>query len=763
MIKNRHNILFAIGIDNYKSSLWDNLNNAVFDVQTISNILKERYEFELYPEPLYNKEATKENIYRSFNELKQFAGPEDNIIIIFAGHGQMHQQTQRGYWVPYEATISIETFIENSVIKDFIEDINAKHIWLISDSCFSGTFLSKTRGIVTEKKYAELDQLNSRWMLASGREEKVSDGQPGEHSPFSKYLIRYLLTNDNLYTSVREIIRYVSFVTAKKSKQAPTGSSIENINHSGGEMILILNDNYVQTAIEETKGTTHNKALKLEQLQNQKREDALAAGKEVLLVKSQSEASTYLILENFRFDDEGNKKITFENDTCSLCLVAGFDLIQRFATMSGCTRFIEDNSVVEKGARVVIWPANKDDDAEESPFAILQAEFMEELLNFNKHIMTCLHCDKKLISNNSSMVEIDEINFPENVGNVHNKCVRPTDRIIGKAGFKDPFESKFLDFDIHKWAELLEKGQGQLNGQHKHLKPNTIAVIAWNSKNLINEGSYCIKSVYADGSSSYVKKGKDIHRFKEDEIDIEVQRFNQMKLDEEQKGNPMGKIVGTGLNGVEDFLLQNNKSNPTITKIVRFEKAKYSKQFDLDSKRFDNDYAPLGLVQHSESEETVIIDNVVPLISDPLHFNSFYENWNAIGANMKKCSLKIIASDLELDYYLRIFSSDDLVPIINPMFSIEPRELISGYPIHDINEILNAGREKIIWQQGDKVRLMLMTIEGKECETGILLSDEFVDDKGQECVFFQPYKNGVAVPDLKFKVPTAILEIWEEN
>lgn len=698
MIKNRRSILFAIGIDNYKSSVWDNLSNAVLDTKTIVTILKDKYNFELYPEPLYNEKATKENIYRSFNELKQFADSEDNIIIIFAGHGQMHQQTQRGYWVPYEATISIETFMENSVIKDFIEDIDTKHIWLISDSCFSGTFLTKTRGILKEKKYAELDQLKSRWMLASGREEKVSDGQPGLHSPFSKYLIKYLETNENAYTSLTEIIRYVSFLTANNSKQNPRGAAIDNINHEGGEMILTLTESFVKTNIEETKGTTHNISLRHEQIQNQKKKNALASGKEILLVKALNKPSTYLILENFRFDDKGNKKIVFENENCNLCIDTGLDLIQRFATMKGCSRYIEQNIVADKDAKIVIVKAHEEiDSVEETLCAILQSELLEELLSYNKDPMTCLHCGEKLISNDSSMVEIDEINFPENVGNVHNNCLRRTDRILGISGFKNPVDFKFLDFDVIMWADLLEKGQGQLNGQRKHLPTDTKAIIAWNSANFINEGAYCIKSNFEDGSSSYVKIGKDIHRFKKEEIDNEILRFNQVCITGEKEGNPFAKIVGTEFNGSLDFILQHKTSEQIITKVVSFEKVKYSKQFDIDSRRFDNDYAPIGLIQHSDTGKIVKINTIIPLISNPLRFDIFHENWNTVGANMVRCKMKIISSDLELDYYLKTFFKEGLSPVIDPVFKTDTMELVSGFPIQDINEIINTGKRKINW------------------------------------------------------------------
>ena len=109
MLKKRRNILFAVGIDKYESTAWNNLTNAVFDTKEIIKVLSERYSFEIYPEPIFDNNATRPAILNSLIELKQFIEPEDNIIIFFAGHGQMNPQTHRGYWVPHEGTVSLST------------------------------------------------------------------------------------------------------------------------------------------------------------------------------------------------------------------------------------------------------------------------------------------------------------------------------------------------------------------------------------------------------------------------------------------------------------------------------------------------------------------------------------------------------------------------------------------------------------------------------------------------------------------------------
>jgi uncharacterized caspase-like protein len=106
-------LLFVIGIDNYSSPVWPNLNNAVLDCKEFSRILIDKYLFEEVENPLFNEEATKTNIYTSLNTIKQIIEPEDSLIIFFAGHGNMNPHTKRGYWIPNEGTGDSNSWMEN--------------------------------------------------------------------------------------------------------------------------------------------------------------------------------------------------------------------------------------------------------------------------------------------------------------------------------------------------------------------------------------------------------------------------------------------------------------------------------------------------------------------------------------------------------------------------------------------------------------------------------------------------------------------------
>jgi hypothetical protein len=759
MIEKRRNILLALGIDKYISNVWDDLNNAVFDTKETVKVLTERYSFELYPDPLYDEHATKENIYTAFNELKQYVGPDDNVIIFFAGHGQMNPQTHRGYWVPHDGTATPTTFIDNSVIKDFIEDIDAQHIWLISDSCFSGTFLSRTRGIKDEKTYYRLDQQMSRWMFASGGEERVADGVKGQHSPFSKYLIRYLENNDNIYTCVTEIIKYVSILTANNSRQTPNGNFIENIGHDDGEMILILNDEFVKNKLERTKGTTNTQILRLELIAIQKRKSSLSAGKELLLFESFIDTADYLIIENFRFNNEGNKKLTFDYDKVTINGAVddnGGRLIQRFATWQGLNRYLESYSEMFQKSRVVSVHAIEEiEKVEGTQAAIMQAEVLQELFDFNADPMACLHCEEKISTNDSYLIEIDEVGMLPNVGNVHKECLRPADRILGLSAYKDLEDSHLINFNYTKWMNLLEKGQGQVKGLERKMGGLKTAAISWNPENNFNEGQFCIKTIYENGSTNFIMLGKEIHRFKKDEIDIEVQRFNDILESSKKADDPICMIVESGINGSFKFLNKLKLPEQTITNVLRYERAKYTKQYESNSTKLDNDYTPLGLILHSDSDDIVKIGNFIPLLSKPTDFEKFFKNWNAVGSNIEKCTLKIISSDLELDFHFQSFYKEGMNPVLDPIFDLKTRKLVSGFPFVSMSSLIES--KKKIWREGDKVKIVFPGVQTKKYATGFLLTDEYLSEDGESCVIFQPVEKGKSLKDSQYQIPTRLL------
>lgn len=765
----RRNLLYVIGIDLYESADFSNLNNAVSDANVVIELLTQRYGFELFPEPLFNAEATKDNIYQGFNSLLQSVEKEDNLIIYYSGHGRMHTVGGQGYWVPHEAKNTIGNFIENSVIKDFIERIHTKHTFLIADSCFSGTFLTQTRSGGNVREYLTMDEHLSRWMLASGGEEPVSDGTKGGHSPFAHYLIKFLSVNDNKYFSVHELIRYVCIMTEHNSRQHPNGSPIENIGHDGGQLVFILKHEFVKEVKEKSRGLPNCRQLLEEIRAYESQETRLSSGKEILLIHSFLKAGELLIVELFRFDENGKKKHNFEDEKLKILTADGeqvdWNVIRRFATWQGLTRYWDENKENYTNKNVTVLHAHESiDQVENTEAAIDYSDVLKDLTDSNPESLRCLHCGEMIATNDSSMIEIDEIGLRPTAGNVHNLCLRPLDRVIGKPIFPDgPFKN-LVSFDSNKWLELLKTGQFYWHSalQASCLQP--IWIMIWNREHTVNTGDYCIRQILSDGRTKYIRLGKEIQRFSAKEIDEELAAFRREWEESVTKGNPVGYTDKQFIFVTVSELEKRKQPEEKILHIVSMEKVKYSRQIESENTNIKNDYAPVGLIMIPGTMQIVNFGNCIPVIFDLMLFDSLHENWNEAGYEIGKCAIKIIESDREFDLFLMSVFDDGMQPIVHPMFD-KDKELIKGTYIQDITDYTEQEKlftyqvnESPVWKGGDCARLVFPNKNRDNLPEGILLTDEFTDEMNEACVIFCPVENDIQLTEFAVKIPVKLLE-----
>ena len=227
------NYLFVIGIDQYQHIR--KLNNAVRDAKTIHDLLLTRYQFSSKEDTticLFDQDATRENILEQLEAFESLITKDDNLLIYFSGHGTMNERKTKGYWIPVEAQQKRSQYISNSDIRDRLEEINAHHIYLIIDSCFSGSFVHRSEEF-TKRVY----KFPSRRVLTSGRNEVVSDGRRGSHSPFASCVITFLEKQQGSLSS-SQLEQYVKENTPRNAHQVPDAASIHGVGDKGGEFVF---------------------------------------------------------------------------------------------------------------------------------------------------------------------------------------------------------------------------------------------------------------------------------------------------------------------------------------------------------------------------------------------------------------------------------------------------------------------------------------------------------------------------------------------
>lgn len=232
------NFLFVVSINSYEH--WPQLNNAVKDGNDLAAILMNAYNFDLANVTiLKDEQASLNNIYNGLRSLIEKITPKDNLIIYFSGHGHFDELLNEGYWIPVEANVHAEgEYLSNSSVLRIIENIEAQHILLMADACFSGSlFLDPNRG--EGRGYIEsVEKIKSRWGLASGRLEVVSDGEIGSNSPFARVLLSFLNENPKDEFTVSELVQHVKMKVAEEVSQTPIGNHLRLSEEPGGEFVF---------------------------------------------------------------------------------------------------------------------------------------------------------------------------------------------------------------------------------------------------------------------------------------------------------------------------------------------------------------------------------------------------------------------------------------------------------------------------------------------------------------------------------------------
>ena len=238
--------LIVIGINEYIN--FPKLATAVNDAQEVKKVLLERYGFETKRLiELYDADATAKRIY---SELRSLAGrikPDDSLLIYYAGHGNLDEITKSGAWIPVDGVKDDPTtWLDNDALKKYlnVDAIKARHILLISDSCFAGDFFARggeTAPKITDAYVRTAFGKTSREAITSGGKEPVSDKGFANHSVFAHFLLKALQENTEPYllpSAVHERVK--GGVSANARQQTQYGLLTGAGGELGGSFVLFL-------------------------------------------------------------------------------------------------------------------------------------------------------------------------------------------------------------------------------------------------------------------------------------------------------------------------------------------------------------------------------------------------------------------------------------------------------------------------------------------------------------------------------------------
>lgn len=237
----------VIGNNSYADTRFPALGSAVNDATAVAQLLRERYGHET--RLLLN--ATRMDVLRALSELRETLKPEDNLLVYYAGHGELSSDGREGYWIPVDARAGdASSWISNRAVSDLLEGLASRHVLVVADSCYSGalagaglpSYAATEPGADWADWVRSLNSSRSRLALTSGGLQPVPDAGSGRHSYFARAFLNVLQDNNRVLEGAR-LYREISASLALAALDAPISqvpqyAPIQFAGHEAGEFFF---------------------------------------------------------------------------------------------------------------------------------------------------------------------------------------------------------------------------------------------------------------------------------------------------------------------------------------------------------------------------------------------------------------------------------------------------------------------------------------------------------------------------------------------
>lgn len=227
-----------IAVQDYRSTEITKLDHPVQDASRLRDELISNYTFDPANVTLL-KNPDRKAIFKAFESLRKTVGPNDSVLVFFAGHGVWREDMQQGFWLPRDASGMSDPsdWIPNSTLRDYIKAIRARHLLLVADACFSGGIF-KVRDAFSRPNAAveKVFEMPSRKALTSGSLKTVPD-----RSVFVEYLLKRLRENRDQYLDAQKLYSRFREAVINNSPvgQTPLYGAISETGDEGGDFIFV--------------------------------------------------------------------------------------------------------------------------------------------------------------------------------------------------------------------------------------------------------------------------------------------------------------------------------------------------------------------------------------------------------------------------------------------------------------------------------------------------------------------------------------------
>ncbi len=239
---------YALIIGNNDYTAYPDLQTAVGDAKSLEVLLRERYGFTT--KLLIN--ANRHAMMSALHEMSQKLTEQDNLLIYYAGHGEIDKKNQGAYWLPVDSEAgNSANWISSQSITEYLSIMPARHIMVVADSCYSGALTGSAvaklpDGMDEAKRERWLKAMNSRkarTVLTSGGVKPVMDQGGGGHSVFANAFLKVLRGNKRViedYDIFRDVANQVRASASKAGfEQMPQYAPLQHAGHEGSPFFFV--------------------------------------------------------------------------------------------------------------------------------------------------------------------------------------------------------------------------------------------------------------------------------------------------------------------------------------------------------------------------------------------------------------------------------------------------------------------------------------------------------------------------------------------
>ena len=238
-----------VGINDYKE--WPQLKTPVKDSQALKDVLVNQYGFDEKRVVLRtDAQASRTRIISDLRNLASNLKETDNLLIYYAGHGQLDDLTGDGYWIPAEGKLKDpSTWISHFVVKSILssEKVRGKNIVVVADSCYAGSMLRGGPSLLSiddqgyQQKLFKAAALRSRQIITSGGVEPVADGGKDGHSLFAYYFLKALSENERQFVDLENLFHTRVWTPVTEiGNQRPNVGRLKTPMDDDGQFVLAL-------------------------------------------------------------------------------------------------------------------------------------------------------------------------------------------------------------------------------------------------------------------------------------------------------------------------------------------------------------------------------------------------------------------------------------------------------------------------------------------------------------------------------------------